>query len=82
MERYTFKVRQRVHYYPEGRASKKMTGPWTVLGVLKQPDDGEVRYRIKNRSTELVAREEDLKLVLRRSKNRRMNDPSAHPARR
>ena len=70
MERtwHRFRVRQRVHYYPEGRASKKLTGPWTVLGVVKQPDDGEVRYRIKNRSTELVAREEDLKLVLRRSK--------------
>ena len=49
MERtwYRFRVRQRVHYYSEGRASKKMTGPWTVLGVVKQPGDGEVRYRIK-----------------------------------
>ena len=28
---HRFRVRQRVHYYPEGRASKKLTGPWIIL---------------------------------------------------
>jgi hypothetical protein len=72
MERtqYTFKVRQRVHYYPEGRASNKMTGPWVVVGLVRQPD-GDVRYRIRSRSNELIAREEELKLVLARGKDYR-----------
>ena len=52
--RHRFGVRQRVHYYPEGRASKKLTGPWTVIGIVRQPDC-DVRYRIRKRSTELVA---------------------------
>ena len=74
---HRFRVRQRFHYYPEGRASKKLTGPWTVIGIVRQPD-GDVCYRIRKRSTELVAREEELKLVLtRRRKRHRMNED--HP---
>jgi hypothetical protein len=63
--RYTFKVGQRVFYYAGGSAHGRMTGPYTVTGLVPLSDGGTL-YRIKSRSRERLALEDELKLALDR----------------
>ena len=64
---YIFKLGQRVFYYAGGRAYAKKTGPFMVVDLARQPD-GTPLYRIKSRTREHLAYENELKLVLARSK--------------
>ena len=64
---YTIKIGQQVFYYAIGREHGKKTGPFTVVALARQPD-GTPLYRIKSRTREHLAHEDELKLVLARSK--------------
>ena len=47
-----------------GLPGGKRTGPYTIVGVVRQPSDA-VLYRIKNSKYEHLAHESELKLALR-----------------
>jgi hypothetical protein len=42
------------------------TGPFTIVGMVRQPD-GKILYRIKNRTQEHLAHQSELKLSLGKS---------------
>ena len=63
---YTFKIGQRVFYYAGGRVRKK-TSSFTVVALVRQ-FGRTILYRIKSRTHEHLAHEDELKLVLARSK--------------
>ena len=66
MERhYKFKVGERVFYHPKDRSRGGRIGPFRVVAIIQQPDS-EILYEIKNRSRELLARADELKLALAR----------------
>jgi hypothetical protein len=60
---YTFKIGQRVSYYAGGRGRGSRTGPYTIAGIVRQPE-GEILYRIQNRAHERLAYQNELKLSL------------------
>ena len=66
MERatHTFKIGQQVYHHAGGLPGGKRTGPYTVIGVVRQSSDA-VLYRIKNSKDEQLAHESELKLALR-----------------
>jgi hypothetical protein len=66
MERptHTFKIGQQVYHHAGGLPGGKRTGPYTIVGVVRQSGDA-VLYRIKNSKHEQVAHESELKLALR-----------------
>ena len=69
MERpkYTFRIGQQVFYYAGGRKQGKKTGPFTVVALVRQPN-GVTLYRIKSPTHEHLAHEDELKLVLPKTK--------------
>ena len=58
---YNFKIGQCVFY--RAKAQPGRTGPFTVVGIVRQPD-GEILYRIKSRTQEQLADPKELKLYL------------------
>jgi hypothetical protein len=58
---YSFKIGQRVFYHAKDRPSGARTGPFTIVGMVRQPD-GEILYRIKSRTHEHLAHQKELKL--------------------
>jgi hypothetical protein len=66
MERptHTFKIGQQVYDHAGGLPGGKRTGPYTVVGVVRQSSDA-VLYRIKNSRHEQLAHESELRLALR-----------------
>ena len=63
---YRFKIGQRVFHHVKTRPGGARTGPFTIVGIVRQPD-GEVLYRIKNRTQEQLAHQKELKLSLSKS---------------
>ena len=65
MERptYRFKIGQHVFYHAKGRFPGRRTGPFTVVALVRQPS-GVTLYRIKNRTQDHLASEDELKLAL------------------
>ena len=59
---YTFKIGQQVYYRAQGPRGGR-TGPYTVVGLVRQPEGG-ILYRIKSRTQEQLARAGELKLAL------------------
>jgi hypothetical protein len=64
---YTFKIGQQVSYDAGGRNHGKRTGPYTIVGIVRQSGGG-ILYRIKSRTHEHLAFAEELKLVLPKAK--------------
>ena len=62
---HTFKVGQQVYHNSGGLPGGKRTGPYTIIGIVWQPE-GTVRYRIKSPTREQLAEESELKLALSR----------------
>jgi hypothetical protein len=62
---HTFKIGQQVYHHSGGLPGGKRTGPYTIIGIVWQPE-GTVRYRIKSPTREQLAEESELKLALSR----------------
>ena len=62
---YRFKIGQHVFYHAKGQPRGRRTGPFTIVGLERQPD-GVTLYWIKSRTHEQSAREDELKLSLER----------------
>ena len=60
---YSFKIGQRIFYHAKSRHQGGRTGPFTIVGMVRQPD-GEILYRIKNTTEEHLAHQNELKLSL------------------
>jgi hypothetical protein len=58
---YSFKIGQGVFYHAKGRPRGARTGPFTIVGMVRQ-QDGEILYRIKSRTHEHLAHQNELKL--------------------
>jgi hypothetical protein len=66
MERptHTFKIGQQVYHHAGGLPGRKRTGPYTIVGIVRQ-SGAVVLYRIKNLKQEQLAHESGLKFSLR-----------------
>jgi ABC-type lipopolysaccharide export system ATPase subunit len=60
-----FKIGQQVYYYAAGGPRGKRTGPYTIVGMVRQ-SSGAVLIKIKSATHELLAHESELKLALKR----------------
>jgi hypothetical protein len=65
--RHTFKIGEQVYHYSGGLPGRKRTGPYTVVGRVRQ-SDGTILYRIKNSMREQLAHPSELKLVVARAR--------------
>jgi hypothetical protein len=62
---HTFKIGQEVFHRTGGLPGGKRTGPYTIVGVVRQ-SSGTTLYRIKNSRREQLAHESEMKLTLSR----------------
>ena len=60
---YTFKIGQHVFYHVQNRPRGGKTGPFTIIGMVRQSEGG-ILYRVKNRTQEHLAHEDELKRAL------------------
>jgi hypothetical protein len=56
---YTFKVGQHVFYHRNGQPRGTRTGPYVIVGLVRQPDGA-----ILNRTHDRLAHKDELKLAL------------------
>jgi ABC-type lipopolysaccharide export system ATPase subunit len=61
---HTFKIGQHVYHHAGGPRGAKRTGPYLILGLVRQ-SSGSVLYRIKSATREQLAHETELRLALR-----------------
>jgi hypothetical protein len=64
---HTFKIGQDVFHHSGGLPGGKRTGPYTIVGMVRQ-SSGTILYRFKNSRGERLAHPDELKLVLSRAK--------------
>jgi hypothetical protein len=64
---HTFKIGQQVYHHSGGLPGRNRTGPYMVVGIVRQPN-GTILYRIKSSTREQLAHESELKLVLLRAR--------------
>ena len=64
---HSFKIGQQVYLHAGGLPGGKRTGPYMVIGRVRQPN-GSTLYRIKSSTREQLAHESELKLVLLRAR--------------
>jgi hypothetical protein len=62
---HKFKVGQQVYHHTVGLPGGKRTGPYTVIGLVWQPN-GTMLYRLKSATRDQLAHESELKLVHKR----------------
>ena len=62
---HAFKIGQQVDHHSAGLSSRKRTGPYTIVGLVRQ-SSGAILFKIKSATHEQLAHESELKLVLRR----------------
>ena len=62
-----FKIGQQVYHHTGGPPGGKRTGPYTIVGLVRQ-SSGTILFKIKSASREQLAHESELKLVLLRAK--------------
>jgi hypothetical protein len=60
---HTFKIGQQVYLHAGGLRGGNRTGPYTVVGITRQPN-GTILYRIKSSTREQLAHESELRLAL------------------
>ena len=63
---HAFKIGQQVYHHTGGRPRGNRTGPYTVIGLVWQPE-GKVRYRISSRTRNALVDASELKLALKRT---------------
>jgi hypothetical protein len=64
---YAFKIGQQVYHQAGGMRGGKRTGPFAVVGIVRQ-SSGTVPYRIKSATREQLADGAELRLALTRAK--------------
>ena len=64
---HAFKIGQQVYHHTGGPPGGKRTGPYTIVGLVRQ-SSGTILFKIKSASREQLAHESELKLVLLRAK--------------
>jgi hypothetical protein len=57
----TFKIGEQV-YHPEGRPRGNRTGPYTIVGMVRQ-SSGVILFKIKSATREQLAHESELKRI-------------------
>jgi ABC-type lipopolysaccharide export system ATPase subunit len=64
---HAFKIGQQVYHHTGGLPRGKRTGPYTIVGLVRQ-SSGTILFKIKSATREQLAHESELKLVLMRSR--------------
>ena len=64
---HAFKIGQQVYHHTGGPPGGKRTGPYTIVGLVRQ-SSGVILFKIKSASREQLAHPDELKLVLLRAR--------------
>ena len=64
---HAFKIGQQVYHHTGGLPGGKRTGPYTIVGRVRQ-SSGVILFKIKSASHEQLGHESELKLVLLRAR--------------
>src|ERR1700753_2986484 len=62
---YAFKIGQQVYYHPGGGPRGKRTGPYIIVGLVRQ-SSGVILFKLKDGAREQLAEASEMKLALKR----------------